>query len=81
MAPCPPPLNPPLRVTGRLEALLDTATQERVKAIAIGCSTTAESCRQAVSYLREQCGLEHIVHGVRRPRPTYRWPDARTPCL
>ena len=54
------------RVTGRPEALLDTATQERVKAIAIGCSTTAESCRQAVSYLREQCGLEHIVHGVRR---------------
>jgi len=36
------------RVTGRPEALLDTATQERVKAIAIGCSTTAEPCRQAV---------------------------------
>ena len=45
-----------------------TLTQERVKAIAIGCSrpTKAEPCWQAVSYLREHCGLEHILHGQLR---------------
>ena len=47
----------------RPEALLDTAMQKRVESIAIGCSTKAESCRQAVSYLREHCGREHILHG------------------
>jgi len=54
------------RVTERPEALLDTTTQERDDAIAIGCSTKAEPCRQAVSYLQEHCGLEHILHGQLR---------------
>ena len=53
-------------VSGRPEAVLDTVTQERVKAIAIGCSTKAEPCWQAVSYLREHSGLEHILHGQLR---------------
>jgi len=36
------------RVTWRPEALLNAATQERVKSITIGCGTKSEPCRQAV---------------------------------
>jgi len=42
------------RVTGRPEDMLDTATQERVEANAVGCSIKAEPCRQAVIVISVQ---------------------------
>jgi len=60
-----------------------TATQERVKAIAIGCSTTAESCRQAVKLssravwpgtrtsFTEYAGLDLLIAGPMRERLVY----------
>ena len=70
------------RVTGRPEALLDSdAGTSQGDCYRLQHNSRIMQASSKVIFESSVAWNTYILHGVRRPRPTYRWPDARTPCL